>query len=76
MSYGKSVLLTIMERQILDALVEKGGLKEACESLHINYTAGSQRLFRIRRKYENASIMVKDYERYRMRIQDKSNLYL
>lgn len=76
MSYGRSVLLTIKERELLDALTEKGALKQACEFLRISYATGSQRLFRIRKKYENASIMVKDYERYKMRIQDKTNVYL
>lgn len=74
--YGRSVLMTLREREVLDALVKEGTLKRACAFLDISYDAGSQRLFRVRRKYESALRMVREYERYRLRIQDKTSLYL
>lgn len=75
-THGKSILLTPREREILDALVSKGSLKEACAFLGIAYNTGNARIFRIRSKYENASVLVREYERYKLRVQDKSNLYL
>jgi len=67
-SEGPRLGLSDKERELLEALVVHGSVKSASEAIDVPPSTASQRLLRLKLRYQRAKLLVTEYERYKLRM--------